>query len=143
MLDVRRWAFDVWLFANNVEHRISNVQRRTRKNQLTRQRTFWYSWLVGGHMKAHGFSGIFWLSILIGAVAFHFASAATPLEQNAQMTPARLGQLTRLVAAAPSGARGRREFSRRMEAAREGANDPERLTSIRRGWKLGSEDFLD
>jgi hypothetical protein len=40
-------------------------------------------------------------------------------------------------------ARGRREFSRRMEAAREDANDPERLTPIRRGWKLGSEDFLD
>ena len=37
-------------------------------------------------MKAHGFSGVFRLSILIGAVAFHFASAATPPEQNAQTT---------------------------------------------------------
>ena len=38
-------------------------------------------------MKAHGFSGVFRLSILIGAVAFHSASAATPPEQNAQTTP--------------------------------------------------------
>jgi hypothetical protein len=37
-------------------------------------------------MKAHGFSGVFPLSILIGTVAFHFASATTPPEQNAQMT---------------------------------------------------------
>jgi putative transposase len=41
------------------------------------------------------------------------------------------------------GARGRREFSRRMEAARKEANNPQRLAQIRRAWKLGSEDFLD
>lgn len=41
------------------------------------------------------------------------------------------------------GARARREFSRRMESAREEANQPEQLKSIRRGWKLGGEDFLD
>jgi REP-associated tyrosine transposase len=41
------------------------------------------------------------------------------------------------------GARARREFSGRMEAAREEANQPEQLKVIRRGWKLGSEDFLD
>jgi hypothetical protein len=43
-------------------------------------------------MKAHGFSGVFRLSILIGAVAFHFASAATPPEQNAQTTPSQQGR---------------------------------------------------
>ena len=37
-------------------------------------------------MKAHGFSGVFRLSILIGAVVFHFTSAATPPKQNAQTT---------------------------------------------------------
>ena len=41
------------------------------------------------------------------------------------------------------GARGRREFSRRLEALREEANQPEELKSIRRGWKLGGEDFVD
>jgi putative transposase len=41
------------------------------------------------------------------------------------------------------GTRGRREFSRRMEALREEENRPEQWQSIRRGWKLGSEDFLD
>lgn len=41
------------------------------------------------------------------------------------------------------GARGRREFRRRMEAAREEANQPNQLKAIRRGWKLGGEDFLD
>jgi REP element-mobilizing transposase RayT len=41
------------------------------------------------------------------------------------------------------GARARREFSRRMEALREEANQPQELKPIRRGWKLGSEDFLD
>jgi putative transposase len=41
------------------------------------------------------------------------------------------------------GPRARREFSRRMESAREEANLPEQLKSIRRGWKLGGEDFLD
>ena len=30
-----------------------------------------------------------------------------------------------------------------MEALREKANDPEALQSVRRGWKLGGEDFLD
>lgn len=43
-------------------------------------------------MKAHGFSGVFRLSILIGAAAFHFASAATPPEQNAQTTPSQQGR---------------------------------------------------
>ena len=43
-------------------------------------------------MKAHGFSGVFRLSILIGAAAFHFASAATPPEQNAQTTPSPQGR---------------------------------------------------
>jgi hypothetical protein len=43
-------------------------------------------------MKAHGFSGVFRLSILIGVVAFHFASAATPPEQNAQTTPSQQGR---------------------------------------------------
>jgi putative transposase len=37
----------------------------------------------------------------------------------------------------------RREFSRRMEAMREEANCPRELSSIRRGWKLGAEDFVD
>jgi REP-associated tyrosine transposase len=41
------------------------------------------------------------------------------------------------------GASGRREFSRRMEAAREEANQPAQLKAIRHGWKLGAEDFLD
>jgi len=45
---------------------------------------------------------------------------------------------------APDGACERREFSRRMEAMRSGANRPDReLNLIRRGWKLGAEDFLD
>lgn len=44
---------------------------------------------------------------------------------------------------AADGARSRREFGRRMEALREEANRPEELQSIRRGWKLGGEDFLD
>ncbi len=40
--------------------------------------------------------------------------------------------------------RDRREFSRRMEAVREDASRPaQELNSIRRGWKLGQEDFLD
>lgn len=38
----------------------------------------------------------------------------------------------------------RSEFSRRTEAIRQDANDPQRhLKSIRRSWKLGAEDFLD
>ena len=41
------------------------------------------------------------------------------------------------------GARGRREFSRRMEALRKEANRPEELEPIRHGWKLGGEDFLE
>lgn len=42
------------------------------------------------------------------------------------------------------GAHARREFGRRMEALREEANRPsQELKSIRRGWKLGGEDFLD
>ena len=41
------------------------------------------------------------------------------------------------------GAGGRREFSRRMEALRKEANEPEQWQPIRRGWKLGGEDFLD
>jgi REP-associated tyrosine transposase len=40
-------------------------------------------------------------------------------------------------------ARARREFSRRMEGLRKEANRPQELQSIRRGWKLGGEDFLD
>jgi putative transposase len=40
-------------------------------------------------------------------------------------------------------ARARREFSRRMESLRKEANQPEAVRSIRRGWKLGGEDFLD
>ena len=39
-------------------------------------------------------------------------------------------------------ARNRREFSRRMESLRQEANHPQ-LQPIRRGWKLGGEDFLD
>ena len=35
-------------------------------------------------MKAHGFSSVLGLGILIGAIVFCFASAATPLEENAQ-----------------------------------------------------------
>ncbi len=42
-----------------------------------------------------------------------------------------------------SGPRDRREFSRRMESLREESNGPEDLRSIRRGWKLGGDDFLD
>ena len=41
------------------------------------------------------------------------------------------------------GARDRREFGRRMEAMRQDANSAEEAKSIRRGWKLGGEDFLD
>ncbi len=41
------------------------------------------------------------------------------------------------------GARARREFSRRMESMRQEANRPEELRAIRRGWKLGAEDFVD
>lgn len=41
------------------------------------------------------------------------------------------------------GAAGRREFSRLMEARRADPNEPEEWKSIRRGWKLGGEDFLD
>lgn len=44
---------------------------------------------------------------------------------------------------ASDGVRGAREFSRRMEALREEANRPQELQPIRRGWKLGREDFLD
>lgn len=40
-------------------------------------------------------------------------------------------------------ARAHREFSRRMESLRKEANRPEAMQSIRRGWKLGGEDFLD
>lgn len=40
-------------------------------------------------------------------------------------------------------ARSRREFSRRMQALSEEANCQEEARSIRRGWKLGGEDFLD
>lgn len=40
-------------------------------------------------------------------------------------------------------ARSRREFSRRMENLRKEANRPQQLQPIRRGWKLGAEDFLD
>jgi len=43
-------------------------------------------------MKAHGFSGVFRLSILIGAAAFHFASAATPPGQNAQTSSSPQGR---------------------------------------------------
>jgi REP-associated tyrosine transposase len=41
------------------------------------------------------------------------------------------------------GVRSRREFSRRMDALRKEANQPQDLQPIRRGWKIGSEDFLD
>lgn len=41
------------------------------------------------------------------------------------------------------GARGRREFSQRMEQLRKEANRPQELEALRRGWKLGGEDFLD
>jgi putative transposase len=41
------------------------------------------------------------------------------------------------------GVGARREFSRRMEALREEANRAQDLKAIRRGWKLGGEDFLD
>lgn len=40
-------------------------------------------------------------------------------------------------------ARARREFSRRMESMRQEANRPQELRAIRRGWKLGGEDFVD
>ena len=40
-------------------------------------------------------------------------------------------------------ARSRREFSRRIESLRQEANSPRLLQPIRRGWKLGGEDFLD
>ena len=40
-------------------------------------------------------------------------------------------------------ARSRREFSRRMESLRQEANSPQQRQPIRRGWKLGGEDFLD
>jgi putative transposase len=40
-------------------------------------------------------------------------------------------------------ARNRREFSRRMESLRQEANNPRPLQPIRRGWRLGGEDFLD
>ncbi|CAN5551700.1 hypothetical protein BH20VER3_BH20VER3_16770 [soil metagenome] len=41
------------------------------------------------------------------------------------------------------GAAGRREFSLRIEALRKEANGPEAWESVRCGWKLGGEDFLD
>lgn len=41
------------------------------------------------------------------------------------------------------GARARREFSRRLESMRKEANDGQALQAIRRGWKLGAEDFVD
>jgi hypothetical protein len=44
---------------------------------------------------------------------------------------------------ASESARSRREFSRRMESSRQEANNPQQLKPIRRGWKLGGEDFLD
>src|SRR6266550_5024038 len=44
---------------------------------------------------------------------------------------------------ATESARSRREFSRRMESLRRELNRPQQLQSIRRGWKLGGEDFLD
>ncbi len=37
---------------------------------------------------------------------------------------------------------GRREFSRQMEARREGEDEEVRQT-VKRGWRLGAEDFLD
>src|SRR5438067_11317072 len=40
-------------------------------------------------------------------------------------------------------ARSRREFSRRMENLRQEVNTPQQLQPIRRGWKLGGQDFLD
>ncbi len=40
-------------------------------------------------------------------------------------------------------ASGRREFSRRMEALRAESGNAEEWRTIRRGWKLGREDFLD
>ena len=40
------------------------------------------------------------------------------------------------------GVRGRREFSRRMEALRS-EDDEELRNLLRRGWRLGAEDFLD
>jgi hypothetical protein len=41
-------------------------------------------------------------------------------------------------------ARDRREFGRRMAAMQKKVNQPQpELKSIRRGWKLGAEDFLD
>jgi hypothetical protein len=43
-------------------------------------------------MKAHGFSGVFRLSILIGAAAFHFTNAATPSESNVQTTGSQQGR---------------------------------------------------
>ena len=44
---------------------------------------------------------------------------------------------------ADQSSRNRREFSRRMESLRQEANSPQQLRPIRRGWKLGGEDFLD
>ncbi|MGI8821089.1 MAG: hypothetical protein ACR2ID_09520 [Chthoniobacterales bacterium] len=44
---------------------------------------------------------------------------------------------------ARDGVAGRREFGRRMEARRAEENDAEALRAVRRGWKLGAEDFLD
>ena len=41
------------------------------------------------------------------------------------------------------GPRARREFSRRLETIRKDADDLEALQPIRRGWKLGAEDFVD
>jgi len=39
--------------------------------------------------------------------------------------------------------RGRREFARRMEARRAEEEDEELMKCIRRGWRFGSEDFLE
>lgn len=38
-------------------------------------------------MKAYGFHGVLGLGILVGAIVFCFASAATPLEENAPSAP--------------------------------------------------------
>jgi hypothetical protein len=43
-------------------------------------------------MKAHGFSGVFLLGILIGVAVFHFASAATPSEPIVQATRSQQGR---------------------------------------------------
>jgi len=40
-------------------------------------------------------------------------------------------------------ARGRREFSRLEEKRREDADEQDIYPDIRRGWRLGAEDFLD